>query len=69
MTDEERAFNDYCYRYSSLCGAIGLIRSNYSKEEKIAILREEEPSVFEFLFPTQAHIDAFLRLAKFEDKE
>ena len=69
MTDEEHAFNEYCDRYTSLCFAIGLIRSDKSKEEKITRLRKEEPEIFNFLFQTQAHVDAFMRLAYFGDDE
>lgn len=69
MTDKERAFNEYFDRYTSLCFAVGLIRSEYSKEEKITRLQKEEPELFKFIFPTQAHVDAFMRLADFGDDE
>ena len=69
MTDEERAFNEYFDHYTSLCFAIGLIRSELSKEEKITRLQKEEPKLFKFLFPTQTHVDAFMRLASFGDDE
>ena len=67
MTDEERAFNEYCERYTSLCFAIGLIRSELPNEEKITRLQKEEPELFKFLFPARAHVDAFMRLAYFGD--
>jgi hypothetical protein len=69
MTNEERAFNEYFDRYSSLCFAIGLIRSEYSKEEKITRLRQEEPELFKFLFPTETHVKAFMKIADFGDEE
>lgn len=69
MTSEEHAFYEYFDRYSSLCFAIGLIRSEYSKEEKITRLRQEEPRLFKFLFPTETHVEAFMKFADFGDGE
>ena len=69
MTNEERAFAEYFDRYTSLCFAVGLIRSELSKEEKITRLQKEEPELFKFIFPTQAHVDAFMHLACFGDDE
>lgn len=69
MTDEERAFNEYFDRYSSLCFAVGLIRSNLSNDEKLERLQTEEPVLFRVLFPTQTHVDAFRKFAFPGDEE
>lgn len=69
MTSEERAFNESWNRYTSLCFAIGLIRSDLSKEEKITWLQKEEPELFKFLFPTETHVEAFMKFTDFGDEE